>query len=46
MDILNASCEIGLRWVPPIDNQVNIGSGNGMVPIGNNPLLESMLTQI
>ena len=27
-------------------NNVNIGSGNGLVPSGNKPLLELMLTQI
>ena len=32
---------IGLHWWP-----VNIGSGNGLVPSGNKPLPEPMLTQI
>ena len=31
----------GLRWWP-----VNIGSGNGLLPSGNEPLPETMLTQI
>ena len=28
------------------DHLVNIGSGNGLVPSGNKPLSEPMLTQI
>ena len=28
------------------DDEVNIGSGNGLVPSGNKPLPEPMLTQI
>ena len=30
----------GLQW-----SEVNIGSGNGLVPTGNNPFREQMLTQ-
>ena len=42
------SCEIVLRWMllDLTDNQVNIGSGNGLVLSGNKPLPEPMLTQI
>ena len=29
-----------------LTDDVNIGSGNGLVPSGNKPLPESMLTQI
>ena len=42
--------QIALRWMPQNtcdDNcQVNIGSGNGLVPSGNKPLPEPILTQI
>ena len=27
-----------------IDDEVNIGSGNGLVPLGNKPIPEPMLT--
>ena len=30
----------------PIDDKVNVGSGNGLVPSGNKPLPEPMLTKI
>ena len=42
------SCEITLIWMSLnfTDKQWNIGSGNGLVPSGNKPLPESMLTQI
>ena len=41
-------CEIALRRMSLdlTDDQVNIGSGNGLVPSGNKPLPEPMLTQI
>ena len=40
-------CEIALRWIPlDLADDVNIGSGNGLVPWGNKPLPEPMLTQI
>ena len=43
------SCEIALRWIF-IDTesywwQVNIGSGNGLVPLCSKPLPETVLTQ-
>ena len=40
------SDEIALRWMPQYLTDVNIGSGNGLVPSGNKPLPEPMLTQI
>ena len=42
------SYEIALRWMPQdlTDDKSNIGSGNGLVPWGNKPLPEPMLTQI
>ena len=48
IDTLSIFYEIGLSWVPqnPIDDQVNIGAGNGLVPSGNEPLSEPMLTKI
>ena len=41
-------CEIAQIWMSLdfTDDQVNIGSGNGLVPSGNKPLPEPMLTQI
>ena len=34
-----------LRWMPQdLTDYVNIGSGNGLVPSGNKPLPEPMLT--
>ena len=43
---MRTSWEIGLPWVPenPFDDQVNIGSGNGLVPSGIMPVPERMLT--
>ena len=38
--------EIALRWMPRDLTAVNIGSGNGLVQLGNKPLPEPMLTQI
>ena len=37
-----------LRWMSQdlTDDQVNVGSGNGLVPSGNKPLPEPVLTQI
>ena len=48
IDILSISCEIAPRWMPQdlIWWLVNIGSGNGLVPSGNKPLPEPMLTKI
>ena len=42
------SCEITLVWMSLGLHwwSVNIGSGNGLVPSGNKPLPEPMLTQI
>ena len=42
------SYEIALRWMSLdlTDDKVNIGSGYGLVPSGNKPLPEPMLTQI
>ena len=41
------SCEIVLIWMSlDLTDDVNIGSGNGLVPSGNKPLPEPMLTQI
>ena len=41
------SYEIALRWMPQdLTDDVNIGSGNDLVPSGNKPLPETMLTQI
>ena len=40
------SCEINLRWMSQGLTDDNIGSGNGLVPSGNKPLSEPMLTQI
>ena len=35
-----------LRWMPEDFTDVNIGSGNGLVPSGNKPLSEPVLTKI
>ena len=40
------SYEIALKWMPQDLTDVNIGSGNGLVPSGNTPLPEPMLTEI
>ena len=43
------TCEIALSLMSvdlTDDKKVNIGSGNGLVPTGNKPLLDPMLTQI
>ena len=38
---------IALRWMPlDLPDEINIGSGNGLVPSVNKPLHEPMLTQI
>ena len=40
------SCEIDVRWLPQKTyGDVNIGSGNDLVPLGNKPLPEPMLSQ-
>ena len=43
-----STCEITLSWMPQntLDDKVNIGSGNGLVPFGTKPLPETMLIQI
>ena len=50
IDDWGISCEIALIWMSLdfTDDQstLNIGSGNGLVPTGNKPLPEPMLTQI
>ena len=43
---LVSTCEIALRWMPQNTFEVNIGSGKGLVPSGNKPLPEHMLTLI
>ena len=47
IDILINSSEIGHRWVPrnPVDDKT-VDSGKGLVPSGNKPLPEPVLTQI
>ena len=42
------SCEIALIWMSLdfTDDQSTFGSGNGLMPLGNKPLPEPMLTQI
>ena len=44
--IFRSSHDNVLRWMPQdlTDDQVNIGSGNGLVPSGNKPLPEPVLT--
>ena len=42
-DILSITCKIALRWTD--DWSVNIGSGHGLVPSGNKPSPEPMLTE-
>ena len=46
-DILSISCEIALsRMLHNLNNdKVNISWGNGLVPSGNEPLFEPMLTK-
>ena len=49
IDGWSISCKIVLKWMPtngPYWWYINIGSGNGLVPSGNKPLPEPMLTQI
>ena len=45
---LDISSEIALKWtlLGLSDDEVNIGSGNGLVPSGNKPLPEPMLTKV
>ena len=46
-DKLNLSLSLSLRCMTQnLNIIVNIGSGNGLVPSGNEPLPEPMLTQI
>ena len=43
--VMSTSCEIALRWV--VQNTFDdVGSGNGLVPSGNKPLPEPVLSQI
>ena len=43
--VAEVSHEIALRWMPQKLTDDNIVSGNGLVPSGNKPLPEPMLTQ-
>ena len=46
---VSTSCEISLRWMPQNafeDNSPLVEEGNGLVPSGNKPLHQPMLTQI
>ena len=45
---LSTNCEIAVRWIlqTPLIRKVNIGSGNGLVPSGDEPLPESVLTKM
>ena len=40
------SCEIAIRWMQLDLADVNIRSGDGLVPSGNKPLPEPILTKI
>ena len=42
--IFTSSKDSALRWMPRDLTNVNIGSGNGLVPSSNKPLPEPMLT--
>ena len=44
IDIWSISCEISLRWMLHPTDEVNVGSGNGLVPSGNKPIPEPVLT--
>ena len=47
VDIMSISRETTLRWRPKLHWWLlNIALGNDLVPIGNKPLPEPMLTQI
>ena len=47
IEFMSTSCEIILRWMPQNTyDKSNIGSGNGLVLLGNKPLLELVFTQI
>ena len=47
IDILNISCEFVFRWMPQdLTDDVNIGSGDGLVLSGNKPSPEPTLTQM
>ena len=46
MNSLGICRDIALRWIPPVEShwyEINIGSGDGLVPLGNKPLREPML---
>ena len=44
-DGCDISSEIALRWTSlDLSDEVSIGSGNGLVPSGNKPLPDPMLT--
>ena len=43
---MDTSCEIAINSMPQNTRDVNTGLGNGLLPKGNNPLPEPMLTQI
>ena len=36
---MSTSCEFALRWIPQdtLDDKINIGSGSGLVQVGNKP---------
>ena len=45
-DKTSTTCEIAVTWMPQNTfDEVKIGSGNGLMPSGNKPLPEPMLTQ-
>ena len=46
IDDWGISCKIAVRWISLdiADDIFNIGSDNGLVPSGNKPLPEPMLT--
>ena len=49
VEFLSDSRETAFKYVhqDPIDDKLNlVGTGKGLVPSGNKPLLEPMLTQI
>ena len=43
---MSCAFSVKLHWDGWQEPQVNISSGNGLVPSGNKPLPEPMLTQI
>ena len=42
-----STCKINHMWIRgnPSGDKANIGSGHGLVPLGNKPIPEPMLTQ-